>query len=145
MFLNQKGFLLIESMLVLVIAACLLLFPPMLSKEIIAVQEANLFKQQLESSVTATQNYAIVTGKRTKVELFPQNRKIVFNVLDDRQHSFNHILPFPKNVSSTSTTKIFYFGGGDGNISGLDSISFTINGKREKFKFQLGSGRYDWE
>lgn len=145
MLTDKNGFLLLESLLVLVIAASLLLVPPLLSKNVLAVHEASFFKQQLESSITATQNYAILTGKRTKVELFPQNRKMTFALLDEKQHSFNHTLVFPEKVSSNSLPKAFYFGGGNGNISGLDSISFTINGKQEKFKFQLGSGRYEWE
>lgn len=145
MLADRKGFLLFESLLVLMIAASLLLVPPLLSKNILSVHEASFFKQQLESSVTATQNYAVLTGKRTKMELFPQNRKITFELLGDEQHSFNHTLFFPEKVSSNSLTKVFYFGGGTGNISGLDSISFTINGKQEKIKFQLGSGKYEWE
>lgn len=145
MMKDQKGFMLLESVLVLSIAASLLLIPPLLSKEILAAHEGDFFKQQLESSVTATQNYAVLTGGMTKVELFPENRKIEFTLLENKQHPFNHLLAFPDTVASSSTPKVFYFGGGDGNIGGLNSMSFTINGKSEKFKFQLGSGRYDWE
>lgn len=142
---DESGFLLMETMLVLLIAASLLLIPPMLTKKNLAAHEGTFFKQQLESSITATQNYAVLTGKRTKVELMPQNKYIAFTVLDTKPHSFNHTLFFPESVSSKSLTKEFYFGSGSGNISGLDSMTFEINGKTEKMKFQLGSGRYEWE
>lgn len=142
---NQKGFLLLESLLVLSIAASLLLIPQMMTKRATASVEGELFKQNLESSITATQNYAVLSGKMTKVELLPQNRKIVFTVLADKNHSFNHTLVFPDSVSSLSNTIAFYFLGGSGNINNLNSIIFKINGEKAKIKFQLGSGRYEWE
>lgn len=142
---KEAGFLLIESMLVLLIAASLLLIPAMLSKDVIAKQEGAFFKQQLESSITATQNYAILTGKMTKLEIFPQNRKITFSIVEDKNHSFNHTLFFPETVSSPGDTWAFYFLGGSGNIKYLNSMVFKINGKEETIHFQLGSGRYTWE
>lgn len=145
MLKNQKGFLLLESLLVLSIAASLLLIPQLITKRATAVIEGDLFKQNIESSVTATQNYAVLSGKMTKVELFRQNRKITFTVLEDKNHSFNHTLVFPESVSSLSNTLEISFLGGSGNIKNLDSITFMINGEKEIFSFQLGSGRYEWK
>lgn len=142
---NQKGFLLLESLLVLAIAASLLLIPPLLSRKVISATEGEFFKQQLESSVTATQNYAVLSGKMTKMELSRQNQKIQFSLLNSPEHSFNHTLDFPESVTALSKTKVFHFLGGSGNISDLDSMSFVIDGKRAVFKFQMGSGRYEWE
>ena len=142
---NQKGFLLLESLLVLAIAASLLFIPPLLSRDVISATEGELFKQQLESSVTATQNYAVLSGKMTKIELSKQNKHIKFSLLDNPSHSLNHRLIFPESVSALSTTKVFHFLGGSGNIRELDSMAFTIDGKRAVFKFQMGSGRYEWE
>lgn len=145
MLKNQKGFLLLESLLVLSIAASLLLIPQMMTKSATVAMEGELFKQNFESSVTAAQNYAVLSGKMTKIELFRQSRKVTFSVLDDANHSFNHTLAFPDSVSSSTNAIVIYFLGGSGNISNLDSITFKINGKSAKFKFQLGSGRYEWE
>ncbi|MFL2100133.1 competence type IV pilus minor pilin ComGD [Desemzia sp. FAM 23991] len=145
MLKNQKGFLLLESLLVLSIAASLVLIPQLMSRSATAAIEGDLFKRNLESSVTATQNYAVLSGKMTKVELFRQNRKITFTVLEDKNHPFNHTLFFPESVSSLTNAIEIYFLGGSGNIKNLDSITFNINGENTKLKFQLGSGRYDWE
>lgn len=145
MLRDQRGFLLLESMLVLSIAASLLLIPQLMTKNATAAIEGDLFKQNLESSVTAAQNYAVVSGKMTKVELFRDNRNITFTILEDKNHLFNHALIFPDSVSSLTTTRVISFLGGSGNIKDLDSITFKINGEIVKFKFQLGSGRYEWE
>lgn len=142
---NQKGFLLLESLLVLSIAASVLLIPQMMSKSATAAIEGDMFRQNLESSVTAAQNYAVLSGKMTKIELFRENRKITFTILEDKNHLFNHTLDFPDSVSSLTNAMEIYFLGGSGNIKNLNSITFKINGKSAKFKFQLGSGRYEWE
>ncbi|SFH78627.1 competence type IV pilus minor pilin ComGD [Pisciglobus halotolerans] len=143
---RQKGFVFLESLLVLGIAVVLFSLPMFLTKGTANEMDIKLFKTSLTNSITSAQNYAILTDNRTKIELLPKSRKITFKVVATTQQKYNHELVLPEGVEILNTRVfVYYFNSGNGNINQFDPIIFSVNGKRQKVVFQLGSGKFEWQ
>ncbi|WP_035053926.1 competence type IV pilus minor pilin ComGD [Carnobacterium pleistocenium] len=142
--LNQKGMLLFEMLLVLLIAAGLLLIPTIYTKQTKITLENQLFIEELQSHMTAIQNYAILSGNVTTMIVSSQYKTIQFKVIDDEQNELNQLIYLPEMIN-TPNRKTYYFNGYSGNLRNFDTLVFFINNKRHTMAFQLGSGRYNWE
>ncbi|OJF94302.1 competence type IV pilus minor pilin ComGD [Alkalibacterium sp. 20] len=141
---QDKGFTLIEVLLVLSLVSLLATFPVVHFTQIKKETETQLFFESLRSSITLIQSEAIVNHHWTKMEVRPTNRLIRFRVTgaDNTKHPANHILYLPESISLVGTTKDYSFSSGSGNLGNINVIYFnTIHG-RVSVSFQMGSGRF---
>lgn len=141
--LDDNGMLMLELLLVLMISASLLLLPSLYSKKAMERLEVSLFKEQLESSITAIQTYSILAGIPTTMTVSAEYKRIDFKVFWEEDHYLNQRLLLPGNMT-TPVQKRYQFLGNSGNLSRFDALNFDINGERHSLIFQLGSGRYRW-
>lgn len=142
--LNSNGFLLFETLLVLFIATSILIIPTIFSKKIIKDTATQLFIEELQSGITASQNYAVLSGKWSAIDVSASNNVITFKAMSQENHYLTHRLELPENIT-TPSNKSYLFNGGSGNLQSFSTLYFDIDGIRHKLIFQLGSGRYRWE
>jgi len=142
--LNEKGLMLFELLLVLLIATGLLLIPTIYTKQTKINLENQLFIEEMQSHMTAIQNYAILSGKVTVMIVSSQYKTLQFKVIDDEQNELNQLIYLPETVT-TPTYKVYHFNGYSGNLRVFDTLVFYINEERHTMTFQLGSGRYKWQ
>ena len=142
--LNSEGILLFEMLLVLFIATSMLIIPTIFSKKIIKDTATQLFIEELQSGITASQNYAVLSGKWSAIDVSAYNNVITFKAMSQENHYLTHRLEMPENIT-TPSNKSYLFNGGSGNLQSFSTLYFDIDGTRHKLIFQLGSGRYRWE
>ncbi|AGY81237.1 MULTISPECIES: competence type IV pilus minor pilin ComGD [Carnobacterium] len=142
--LDEKGMLLVELVLVLFIAAALLFIPTIYTKQTKIHLENQLFVEELQSQLTAIQNYAVLSGEVTAMIVSSQHKSIQFRVIDDEQNELNGVIYLPETVT-TPTYKVYHFNAYSGNLRNFDTLVFFINNERHTMTFQLGSGRYKWQ
>ena len=142
--LDEKGMLLVELVLVLFIAAALLFIPTIYTKQTKIHLENQLFVEELQSQLTAIQNYAVLSGEVTAMIVSSQHKSIQFRVIDDEQNELNGVIYLPETVT-TPRYKVYHFNAYSGNLRNFDTLVFFINNERHTMTFQLGSGRYKWQ
>ncbi|WP_423188789.1 competence type IV pilus minor pilin ComGD [Alkalibacterium sp. f15] len=141
---QDKGFTLIEVLLVLSLVSLLATFPVLHFAQIKKETETQLFFESLRSSITLIQSEAIVNNHWTMMEVRPTNRLIRFRVTGagNSKHPSNHILYLPESISVVGIMRDYSFSSGSGNLGNINVIHFnTIHG-RVSVSFQMGSGRF---
>lgn len=142
--LNEKGMMLFELLLVLLITAGLLLIPIIYTKQTKNTLENQLFVEELQSHTTTIQNYAVLSGKATRMIVSSEYKTVQFQVIGDERNELNQVIYLPETVT-TPERKTYYFNGYSGNLREFDTLVFYINKERHTMAFQLGSGRYNWQ
>lgn len=142
--LNEKGMMLFELLLVLLITAGLLLIPIIYTKQTKNTLENQLFVEELQSHTTTIQNYAVLSGKATRMIVSSEYKTVQFQVIGDERNELNQVIYLPETVT-TPERKTYYFNGYSGNLREFDTLVFFINKERHTMAFQLGSGRYNWQ
>lgn len=142
--LNEKGMMLFELLLVLLITASLLLIPIIYTKQTKNTLENQLFVEELQSHTTTIQNYAVLSGKATRMIVSSEYKTVQFQVIGDERNELNQVIYLPETVT-TPERKTYYFNGYSGNLREFDTLVFYINKERHTMAFQLGSGRYNWQ
>jgi len=110
----------------------------------ISPSSVNITVEELQSHMTAIQNYAILSGNTTTMIVSSQYKTIQFKVIDDEQNELNQLIHLPETIT-TPDRKTYYFNGYSGNLRNFDTLVFFINNTRHTMAFQLGSGRYNWQ
>lgn len=142
--LDSSGILLFELLIVLFIVTSILIIPTIYSKKIINDTATQLFIEELQSGITTNQNYAVLSGKWSSIDISARTNRITFKVMSQEGHYLTHSLELPKNIT-TPSNKQYIFNGGSGNLQSFSTLYFDIDGVRHALIFQLGSGRYRWE
>lgn len=141
--LNDSGFSLIESLIVLSIIGLLIGLPATQLTHISKQSETQLFFDDLSASITLIHNYAVLNNEWTSMEYRPSRGTIYFKVVGNNSHPINHVLTVPSHMTIISTADEIRFLRGAGTISNPRTVTFqTING-RVQCVFQIGSGRFD--
>ena len=144
--MNQdKGFTLIEVLLVLSVVSLLATVPVMQFTQLKKETETQLFFEQLRSSITLIQSEAILNHQWTSMEVYPSNRLILFEVegAENTSHPANHVLHLPESISLLGKSKVYSFSAGSGNLGNINELNFeTIHG-RKTLSFKMGSGRFE--
>lgn len=141
---QDKGFTLIEVLLVLSLVSMLAMFPVMQFTQMRKETETQIFFESLRSGITLIQSEAIMNHQWTNMEIQPANRLIRFRVTGagNEGHPANHILYLPESMSLVGGFKEYLFSSGSGNLGNINEINFnTIHG-RVTVSFQMGSGRF---
>lgn len=142
----QKGFIFLESLLVLSIAVILFSLPMAVTRDSAHKMDVNLFKDSLTNSITSAQNYAVLSGNRIKISLFPKHKEITFKVLAEYSYPYDHSLFLPEGIELLNTRVYsYYFNGESGNMPQFDPIVFSVDGEIQKIVFQIGSGKFEWQ
>ncbi|WP_034550863.1 competence type IV pilus minor pilin ComGD [Carnobacterium funditum] len=142
--INSSGLLLFEMLVVLFIATSMLIIPTIFSKKIIENTATQLFVEELQSGITTSQNYAVLSGKWSSIDVSARNNDITFKAMSQENHYLEYRLQLPKNIT-TPSNKQYIFNGGSGNLQSFSTLYFDIDGIRHGLIFQMGSGRYKWE
>ncbi|MDQ0156403.1 competence type IV pilus minor pilin ComGD [Robertmurraya andreesenii] len=137
---NEKGFTLIESLIVLSIFLLIISLSSLLLRTQSIQLEKQLFFTQLKADLLYAQQHAITSQKLVSVnfvipEKFYYIRKQNGEILIKREYS-------DKITVSEGSQKLFFRYHSNGNISSFGSIYFYIDGERYQMTFQLGRGRF---
>lgn len=140
---DQKGFTLVETLVVLSLIWIFLLIPVIPFQSIQEELETKQFMKELESTITLFQNHAILNEETTRFETRPAAREIAFRVVTDRDHAINQKLKIPEHIELVSASRIYRFVSGSGNQGNLNPIRFKTDSQVIVIQFSLGSGRFD--
>src|SRR5699024_10630316 len=80
--LDEKGFTLLETILVLMITSSLLLFPVLSIENVTESIQIDLFFRELTSKITNMQSYAILRDQTTDIQFNPEENTIKFRIVD---------------------------------------------------------------
>lgn len=140
--MNNKGFSLLESLLVLFILSLLLLIPPTVSSSYKNRIQEELFLYEVKKQISFMQNYAVVTGDLTSFRTFPEYDKINFRLTYDRQHPYSRDVYLPETVSLEPPGRLYTFQRKTGYNTELERITFNFEKEKVEIVFQMGGGKY---
>lgn len=140
---NQKGFTLVETLVVLSLIWIFILIPVIPFQSIQEETETKQFFKELEATMTLFQNHAILNGETTRFETRPAAGEIAFRVVTDRNHPMNDNLKIPEHIELVSASRVYRFISGSGNQGNLNPIRFKTDSELIVVQFSLGSGRFD--
>ncbi|MFC6463835.1 competence type IV pilus minor pilin ComGD [Marinilactibacillus sp. GCM10026970] len=140
---DQKGFTLVETLVVLSLIWIFLLIPVIPFQSIQEETETKQFFKELESTITLIQNHAILNGETTRFETRPDAKEIAFRVVTDRNHPLNENLKIPEHIELVSASRVYRFVSDSGNQGNLNPIRFKTDNQLIVIQFSLGSGRFD--
>ena len=145
---KEAGFTLIESILILMITASLILVPILSVNKMIESIQTDLFFRELTSNITLMQNHSILNGETTSVQFVPGDvDQVRFRVNKQTRHPLNRELYFENDLYQLRGRRYsdFSFSRDTGNISQANTRSFrTIKGDYVLI-YWLGSGRFEIE
>lgn len=141
MIYKNKGFTLIETLLVLSVFLILLSISTILIKPHYQFLGRELFFSQLKSDFYHAQQYSISHQKNLNVYILPKEFRYFIKedfdgaVIVDRYYSKNVIV-------SKDTLDLYFQIKPNGNISKFGNLIIEIENIRYKFTIQLGRGRF---
>lgn len=143
---KNRGFTLIEMLIVLGIMSFLLLLTPLISAVDTEEIAFRFFLEDFLSQLENAQNYAVVTGKGVKisaVEVRKGKSEITFLTETGSTAFIDRKLEAPEGVS-LAQNKDFWIKR-DSGYTTVNSFIFLNGQYRTSVKIQLGSGRYHIE
>lgn len=140
--MDNKGFTLIESLLVLFILSLLLLIPPTVASSYKNRIQEELFLYEVRNQISFMQNYAVVTGELTSFRTFPENDLISFRPNYDYQHPYRQNVYAPETVSIEKPGKEIKFNRKSGYNNRPKRIVFNFEKEKVELVFQMGGGKY---
>src|SRR5699024_9520699 len=144
---EENGFTLLETLLVLIITSSLLLFPVLSIKNVTETIQIDLFFRELTSKITNMQAHAILHDKTTDIQFYPENNTIYFRVMDaEKQDEYlkkTWKLNNPYYRLSGTSIKEFSFKKGTGNITKSDRIYIHTTQGEYELVYLMGSGRFE--
>lgn len=143
---KEAGFTLLESVLILLITASLILIPVLSIDKMVETVQVDLFFRELSSNITMMQNHSVLSGESTEILFRPYDsgHQIRFRVYGDSSHPLSKTMYLDESFYSLTSKSgsQFSFYGDTGNITTSDTIGFqTAKGKYELTHW-LGSGRF---
>jgi competence protein ComGD len=138
---NEKGFTLVEMLVVLSITMILLLFPFMQIRKIEDEQKLKLFLQQFQSDLFLAQQNAIINQETTHVYI--NNGRYELRALLTSPSFI--IRQYDPKIRFTFLTMYTIDFGIDGNITKSGKIEVEYKNIRYFITFHLGIGRFSYE
>jgi len=141
---KQAGFTLLESLLILIITAGLLLLPTLSIDQMTDSIQIDLFFRELTAKMTMMHNHTLLHNEGTSVQFAPSNELIRFRVAGDSTHPLNTEISLADKPYSLERIDYhaFSFKAVTGNISRSDSIHFNTTEGNYRLTYLLGSGRF---
>jgi len=141
---KQAGFTLLESLLILIISAGLLLLPTLSIDQVTDSIQIDLFFRELTSKITMMHNHTLLHNEKTSVQFAPSNELIRFRVAGDSTHSLNTEISLADKPYTLEIRNYheFSFKADTGNVSGSDTIRFNTTEGNYRLTYLLGSGRF---
>jgi len=147
MKMNEDGFTLIETLLVLMITSILLLFPVLSIQRVIERTQIDLFFRELTSKITQMQTHAILHNQTTDIKFYPQTNMVYFRIVDanvqDNILGETWEIDSPYYELSGTDTKEFAFKKGTGNITKSNRIDINTTKGKYELVYLMGSGRFE--
>ena len=142
--MNERGFTLLESIVVLFIVVLALWLPSIRTREIHHALEEEWFFNELDSRLQTMQTLAIVSGNRSIVTIYPTGKLISYqNSSQEMGSPLLRTMHLPKNIHFfAGNVQSYHYSGTTGNVSAPLTIRFLANNKRRDLTIQLGSGRH---
>ncbi len=143
---REAGFTLIESILLLMITASLLLVPMLSINKMIDSIQTDLFFRELTSNITLMQNHAILNGETTSVQFVPGAvDQVRFRVNNQTTHPLNRELKLENGLYELRGREYstFSFARDTGNISQANTRAFRTTQGDYELTYWLGSGRFE--
>ena len=143
--INEDGFTLVETLIVLLVSSVLILMPTLSIGQLMEEMEINFFFRELTSNLTLMQNQSIMGGHGTKVSFYGTKQKdhILFVVNSGHPLNREMVLDRPYYRLAENKPIEFRFKGGTGNITSSNTVKFSSTQGQYKLTYLLGSGRFD--
>lgn len=141
--MRNKGFTLLESLVVLVIVSIFLLVPTLSIGSLQKQTEEALFFARFERYIAATQQAAIARQTQTRMLYYDTYFRFVGYAYNSGQID----LAIPESIQCKERPKSVVFSAISGNYSDLRLVHFVLPEKQMeiKYQFQMGSGKYTKE
>lgn len=137
---GEKGFTLIESLLVLTIFSIIICISFLALKPHYAVMEKNYFFTQLKSDLLYAQNYSLTMQIPVTVNFFPSSHYYYINLGNEKISIERY---YSENINVEPGTMPLYFRfNPKGNINQFGSFYVEIHGEKYRFTFLIGKGRF---
>lgn len=138
---SNKGFTLLESLIVLSVVSVVLLFGILALNPVMEWMQKRMFVSQLQSDIYQAHSYAI--NRREKV-LFVFSR-------DDNRYSatgesggllFKRDIPPPVKITGGTLNQLWFHITPDGTINHFGYVHFSLNDQVIELSFNIGRGRF---
>lgn len=146
--LNQGGFTLLETVLILLITASLLFIPVLSIDKMLEAVQVDLFFRELTSNITLMQNHAILNGERTEIRFRPykSGHQINFLVNFDSSSPLNQTVYLDESLYQIDMKKGYEIKfGNNGNLNQGGHVKFETVEGNYILKYLQGSGRFGIE
>ncbi|WP_169449757.1 competence type IV pilus minor pilin ComGD [Lacticigenium naphthae] len=143
--MNERGFTLLETILVMMVVSGMVLFPIMIIPQIREQTEINQFLSKWETQYHSIQQYAIFYDEFTTMVTLPDSDTIAFRVPTQSEHILEGDLILPSNMNLISSSVTYRIKPKTGILSTIKAIKITSPTKTILIKFQMGSGKYTIE
>lgn len=142
-FETNRGYTLLESLLVLLVVSFLILLPVLKGQALQEKNEESLFFKSFERSLVRSQTAAILHYQICRVQAQVGQEVIDLSLVDGRGIKIREILQVPKSVTILTNTTVT-FKAGSGNIQKIVSFKFQRKWHNQliHYQFYLGSGRF---
>ncbi len=139
--MNQKGFTLIESLIILAVVQVMVLIIVINLKPLMDHYQLTSFLRQLQADTFYTQQLAMTTQRPARLTFEPVNsRYVLLRVGAEKPIMQRGYYSNIRIVFSSGTNSIQY--NEQGNISQAKSLFISNNKETYKITFQIGRGRF---
>lgn len=145
---NQDGFTLLETVLILLITAALILLPVLSIDKMMESVQVDLFFRELTSNITLMQNHALLNGERTEIKFRPykSGHQINFLVNLDASSPLNQTIYLDERFYQIDMKKGYEIKfGSNGNLKQGGHVKFETVEGTYLLKYLQGSGRFGIE
>ena len=143
--MQNRGFTLIESLMVMFILSFFILVPVLSVKSVTTTMEVTHFFEQLEKNLLVCQQTAIISNRTTDIsQNDAQQRSLNFRLAPGE---WLPPLSVPESLTIANLSGKITFAGGTGNADATRKILFTWPQKKQQitYKFLFGKGRFEQE
>jgi prepilin-type N-terminal cleavage/methylation domain len=143
--MQNRGFTLVESLMVMLVVAFFTLVPMLSVKSVTETMEVTRFFEQLEKNLLVCQQTAIISNRATDISQNDANhRSLNFRLASGE---WLPALTVPESLTIANLSGKITFAGGTGNVDATRKILFTWPQKKQQitYKFLFGKGRFEQE
>ncbi|KRG15627.1 competence type IV pilus minor pilin ComGD [Lederbergia galactosidilytica] len=140
---SNKGFTLLEMLIVLSVLSIVLLFSIFTYQSFSETMQRRLFITQLEADLYYAHAHAINRKVRVQIQFSPSNRQYVVVNTGTKETLLQRKFPSTIYIQKSNLTSFTI--NENGNISNFGTINFQQNQHTIKLTFYIGKGRFSIE
>ncbi|MEK5523498.1 competence type IV pilus minor pilin ComGD [Heyndrickxia sp. FSL W8-0423] len=140
MIKNNRGFTLMEVLIVLLVLSIFIGLGFTSMKPIWSSLEKGMFISQMEADLYYVQSYAVNRHESVVVQFYPFNDRYIATSVTSKSKIVDRTLPASVDMMNGSFTSFMITP--DGNTNKFGTLKFKHSGKEMKLIFNIGRGRF---